>query len=272
MKFSLTAVLFSLFSLTSAYDWTYGNITLYHSESAYCSPSTYLTREYKEPLEGFIPTYAISDTNHDTHGYIGYQPSSQSITVSFRGSESISNWLSNLDAVLTDYPNCSACKVHKGFYAAEQEVFPEIKSEVDKLIQKYPDYQVLVTGHSLGAALATLTALDLSLSGIKNIRMFNYGSPRVGNTAYADFYATIVKDRNRVTHHKDIVPHSPMHERFTHISGEHYEPDNTITLLDCSGNEDPLCSYQWSLTSINDHLYYLGLNMGEGTSECDSIL
>lgn len=267
---ALTVIFF--LPLATAYDWFYGNITLYHSESTYCDPDSYLGREYAGPLSGFVTTHSITDDQHDTHGYIGYQPLTQSIAVAFRGSESVSNWLSDLDAVLTDYPRCSGCKVHKGFYSAEQAVFPQVKYEVDRLLEKYPDYQVLVTGHSLGAALATLTAADLRLSGIDNIRLFNYGSPRVGNTAFADYYAAVVEDRNRVTHHKDIVPHTPMHERFTHISGEHYEPDDAVTLVTCEGNEDPNCSYQWHITSIDDHMYYLGLVMGESSKGCSQVL
>ncbi len=250
-----------LLATANAYDWTYGNLTLVHSENTYCSPSTYLTRTYTGLLKGFVPTYIIEDLAHDTHGYIGYHAGQKAIYVAFRGSESFENWLSDLDAVLTTYPKCSGCEVHKGFYTAEQAVIKQVSTEVHRLLSLYPSYQVLVTGHSLGASLSTLTAIDLN---IPTVRLFNYGSPRVGNTAFANYYETIVKDRNRVTHHKDIVPHVPMHERFTHISGEYYEPDNKIDLVKCTGQEDPTCSYQWSITSIDDHLYYLGTTMGQG--------
>jgi predicted lipase len=210
------------------------------------------------------------DNDHDTHGYIGYTESQKAIYVTFRGSESIQNWISNLDAILTSYPLCNGCEVHKGFYTAEQAVFPAVLSQVNALTAKYPSYSVIVTGHSLGAALATLTAMDLLANKVKNVRLFNYGSPRVGNTDFATYTSTVLVDRNRVTHHKDMVPHAPMHERFTHISGEFYEPDDTITLNTCSGFEDPNCSYQWHITSIDDHLWYLGVTLGTGG--CAAIL
>ncbi len=198
----VTIVLACLAAQASAFDWTMGNLTLWHSQSTYCSPSTYMTRTYKGLLSGFVPTYAINDSAHDTHGYIGYNTAQQAIYVAFRGSESIQNWISDLDAILTTYPLCSNCEVHKGFYTAEQASYANILSQVKSLRSKYPTYQVVVTGHSLGAALATLTSIDLIHSGISNVRMFNYGSPRVGNTAFANYYQTIVGDRNRVTHHK----------------------------------------------------------------------
>lgn len=271
MKRILAACVSLLLSTVHGFDWLHGNLTLYHSESAYCDPDSYMSRTYKPPLDGFIPTYAISDLSYDTHGYIGYQPNNKAITVVYRGSESFQNWLSDLDAVLTRYPLCDNCEVHKGFYGAEQVVVPNVISEVWRLQKKYPEYNVYVTGHSLGAAIATLTAADLSHMGVKNVKLFNYGSPRVGNTAFADFYPSIVDSVSRVTHHKDIVPHVPMHERFTHIAGEYYEADDSLNVVECQGEEDKKCSYQWHITSISDHLYYLGLNMGEGKSECAQL-
>jgi predicted lipase len=191
-------------------------------------------------------------------------PSQSSIFVVFRGSTSITDWVNNLDAVLTTYPKCSGCEVHKGFYDAQQSVWPQILDQVQALRAKFPAYTTVVTGHSLGAAMATLTTLELLDKGVNNIRMFNFGSPRVGNTNFASYASTKMVDRHRNTHHKDMVPHVPMHERFTHISGEYYEDD--AGLHECSGYEDPNCSYQWHITSIDDHMHYLGLYVG-----CDAV-
>lgn len=191
-------------------------------------------------------------------------PSQKSIYVAFRGSTSISDWVNNLDAILTTYPKCSGCEVHKGFYKAQQSVINYITDYVQALRAKFPTYEVVVTGHSLGAAMATLTTLDFMDKGISPIRMFHFGSPRVGNTKFAEYASSKIGDRNRNTHYKDMVPHVPMHERFTHISGEWYE-DNS-GLHKCSGYEDPNCSYQWHVTSIDDHMHYLGLYVG-----CDAV-
>jgi len=62
--FTLFCVLNNL--VESAFDWPTGNITLYHSESAYCDPSSFLTRKYKGVLSGFVPVYDINDPKHDT--------------------------------------------------------------------------------------------------------------------------------------------------------------------------------------------------------------
>lgn len=268
LKLSLLFV-FAPAVVSAAYDWTYGNITLMHSESAYCDYNNYMTKSYKGLLADFVPTYSIYDPSHDTHGYIGYSSSQQAIYVAFRGSESVQNWIDNLDVVLTPYPLCSGCNVHKGFYEAEQSSIAVIIKEVKSLKSKYPSYPVILTGHSLGAALATLTTMDLMVNGVTPVRMFNYGSPRVGDDAFAAYVSARIVDRYRVTHHKDMVPHSPMHERFTHISGEYYQPADAVQLQACTGYEDPNCSYQWHITSIDDHLLYLGVVMGE--SGCSAM-
>jgi predicted lipase len=57
----------------------------------------------------------------------------------------------------------------------------------------------------LGAALATLTAFDLMNSGISNVKLFNYGSPRVGNTKFADWASSGKLKITRSTHYKVIL-------------------------------------------------------------------
>ena len=63
----------------------------------------------KGPTDGFIVTNII-DNLRDTEGYIGYLPSDKSIYVVFRGSISIRNWLTDLNALKTPYltfPECN---------------------------------------------------------------------------------------------------------------------------------------------------------------------
>lgn len=260
--------LLSLFGVSlAAFDMEFGTYALWHSESTYCDPESYLTREQKGKLAGFVPVYSFNDTKHETRGYIGYTESQKTIYIAFQGTDSVKNWVSNLDAVTTSYPHCDGCTVHKGFYKAEQVVINDIFEQVRSLRNRFPDYSILVTGHSLGGALATLCATDLVSSGVSNVRVFNFGSPRVGNTAFAA-YAQELYEHYRVTHHKDMVLHVPMHERFTHLNGEFYESGDGVPVqfVECTSTtkhpEDKNCSYQWHITSISDHLWYMGMTMG----------
>ncbi len=197
----LSVLLVSAEALGSSYDFVHGNASLWHSIIPYCDTNSYLTRSYIGYSSSFLPTAKIEDKSRSTYGYVGVQPNINSIFVTFRGSEDLNNWITNLDAVTTSYPGCSKCDVHKGFYVAEQSVFPGILSAVKALKTQYPSFTVIATGHSLGAALATLTALDLSASGISPVKLFNYGSPRVGNTAFSNWASTKVAI-TRSTHYK----------------------------------------------------------------------
>lgn len=105
----------------------------------------------------------------------------------FRGSESIRNWITNLSADKTPYttfPACANCQVHSGFYSATKSVYPDVLNEVKRLRALYPTYAIKTTGHSLGGALAQLTAMELLNSGYA-VSMINFGQPRVGEVNYA---------------------------------------------------------------------------------------
>jgi acetyl esterase/lipase len=64
--------------------------------------------------------------------------------------------------------------VHQGFYSTEQALIQDVLAAVSELQLKYPTYNVRVTGHSLGAAVALLTALDLLQNDIP-ATMYNIG-------------------------------------------------------------------------------------------------
>ena len=54
VKISLFFILWSFFimlGLAIEFDWQTANVSLYHAESAYCDPTSYLTRQYKGILK-----------------------------------------------------------------------------------------------------------------------------------------------------------------------------------------------------------------------------
>jgi predicted lipase len=215
----------------------------------------------------------IYNWSDDTEGFIGYLPSDNSIYVAFRGSEDLRNWFTNLSIdkeKYTSFPDCD-CQVHSGFYSAEQKVLPDVLAEVARLKNLYPSASVKTTGHSLGAAMALLTGLDLIKAGYK-VGMYNFGQPRVGNQKFSNYVLTLWPEHWRVIHHQDIVPHNPSSGilmDYWHTCTERYE-DKDGSMKACTNTcEDPTCAAQWEpwRLSIDDHLVYLGMCMGTG---CDS--
>lgn len=250
---------------TSSYNADQAEKSLWLSAAAYCGKSAYKTHSFKGPTAGFVVTSVISDAASDTEGYVGYLPSDKSIYVVFRGSSSTRNWITNLDAFKTayaTYPECN-CQVHKGFYNAEQKVIGGIISEVEKLKSLYSSYAVKVTGHSLGAALAQLTSMDLLKAGFANT-VYNFGQPRTGDQTYAAF-ATGKIDTWRVTHNQDIVPHLPATTvmEFYHVCREQFEDASGAVRTCDTSCEDKTCADQYPIakTNVDDHLTYLGLSV-----------
>lgn len=50
--------------------------------------------------------------------------------------------------------------MHLGFYEAFRSVAKDTYDVVQKLFSKYPQAKMTVTGHSLGAALSTISAIE----------------------------------------------------------------------------------------------------------------
>lgn len=58
-------------------------------------------------------------------------------------------------------------QVHHGFYSAYHNttVRPGILDAIDRAKELYGDLQIMVTGHSMGGAMASFCALDLVVCG-----------------------------------------------------------------------------------------------------------
>eukprot|EP00981_Chlorochromonas_danica_P007189 scaffold1594_cov171-Ochromonas_danica.AAC.24 len=225
------------------FDWLVANTSLWLSAATYCDVSTYLTRSYLGYSGGFIPYYEINNLERDVQvsdlavfsvkksiyvgvslskGFIGVMPAQNTIYIAFRGSTSVIDWLNNLDFNLTTYPisSCTGCEVNEGFLLSEQSIIASLAQNLTGLVALYSNPKIVVTGHSLGGALATLTVVDLLIAGFTNIELMNFGSPKVGNLAFAEFASNLIGNRYRVTRYQDIVPNFPDDSQYVHISGE----------------------------------------------------
>lgn len=91
----------------------------------------------------------------------------------FRGSSGhLDNWMTNMDATARPWP--TGGKVHGGFKQALLGFWPQILA-----VLRRTGVPVFYTGHSLGAALATLAA---SLRPPR--ALYTFGSPRVGDRRF----------------------------------------------------------------------------------------
>lgn len=158
---------------------------------------------------------------HDTNGYVGFD-GEKSIWASFAGTDplSIRSWLDDLNfPKTTDHPACSDCKVHEGFLESWNEVKAQVISLIKTLLSAHPKAKVHITGHSLGAAIATLALVDLidTFGSSKIATVYNFGSPRVGNTNFSEFTDSLDVQLYRTTHGHDPVPHLPPEDFIVHF-------------------------------------------------------
>ncbi|GAA0139597.1 hydrolase [Lithospermum erythrorhizon] len=232
--------------------------------------------------KGFEMIELIVDVRHCLQAFVGVAKNLNATVIAFRGTQesSLQNWVSDLYWKQLDlkYPGMDDAMVHQGFYTAYHNTTlrPAILSAIQRVKELYGDIQVMVTGHSMGGAMAAFCGLDLTVNlGIPNIQVTTLGQPRIGNAAFASCYSRLVPNTIRVTNNHDIVPHLPPY--YTHFPQKtyHHFPREVWLynigigsfvlrvekLCDDSG-EDPSCSRSVSGNSITDHLEYYGVRLG----------
>ncbi len=123
-------------------------------------------------------------------------------------------------------------RVHAGFEAALDKVWGDMAAHLHAIRQQAGNrLKIWFTGHSLGAALATLAADRYGdAQGV-----YTYGSPRVGNAAFRQDYTP---NTFRFVHNNDIVPMVPPPMHYQHVGQLKY--------IDSSGHvhDNPSTWYQ----------------------------
>ncbi|WP_255020225.1 lipase family protein [Cyanobium sp. WKJ7-Wakatipu] len=126
------------------------------------------------------------------------------VLVCFRGTESTADWLSNLK-VIPKAVNELGSSVHAGFW----EQFEALRPQLERLISPHRQLPLLVTGHSLGGAIAALAAASWAASS--NLRaLYTYGQPAVARDRALDQLAEALGGHyHRLVNDSDIVPRVP---------------------------------------------------------------
>ncbi|KAL5702085.1 Phospholipase A1-Igamma1 [Ranunculus cassubicifolius] len=146
------------------------------------------------------------------------------ITISWRGTVTRLEWIADLmdylrpissdnipcpDPTVKDQ-NCGVSK-----YSAREQILTEIR----RLIHMYPNEElsITVTGHSLGSALAILSAYDIVETGLNItdegqavlVTVFSFSGPRVGNVRFRNRLEGLGVKVLRVVNIHDKVPQVP---------------------------------------------------------------
>jgi lipase (class 3) len=127
-------------------------------------------------------------------------------------------------------------KVHSGFAIEHKKTAYQILAEVERLMDEYSSTNVVLVrfhycnplprrrhtylffpghypqiGHSLGGAIAELDTLFMTLNLPEDTTILGvtFGTPRVGNTAWATFFDSQVSNFTRINNKRDPVPVVP---------------------------------------------------------------
>lgn len=160
-------------------------------------------------------------TDGDVYTWIQYN----TFYICFRGTSTPHDILIDLTCTLTPlFPAENASiRIHNGFHTQFRALFPGIRREFNAAHQAGRIQKCLCTGHSLGAALATITAGMLAKE-YSNIQMVchTFGSPRVGNTAFARWFSNYVSDSIRVANYRDPIPLCSIFCSYQHVGNAIY--------------------------------------------------
>lgn len=143
------------------------------------------------------------------------------IYVVFRGTKTISEWISDAEFAQVPYaPVSSGGLTEQGFSAVYATIGSAIVAEVNTLAQSNGFTTLYVTGHSLGASLATLAAPDLArATSFASPVLYNFASPRTGDPTFASLVDALPTSW-RVVNTNDEVPKLPPAVAFVIENGQ----------------------------------------------------
>lgn len=125
--------------------------------------------------------------------------------ICFKGSGSTEDWIDNFTFVRRPFFADNETYVHAGFAAQ----YADVRNHVNAIA--ITEHNIIVCGHSLGGAIATLCAYDLKMHfPYKSIYCITCGSPRVGNIDFKIRFDEIFAGKSfRVVNGDDIVAKVP---------------------------------------------------------------
>ncbi|XP_021964274.1 lipase [Folsomia candida] len=191
----------------------------------------------------------------NTLAFIAVNKKLKEIVVTFRGTLNMANVVIDL--------HHSIVSIDAGSTVLERGKMEKL----GKFLQEEDDYEVVLAGHSLGAAVASVTLFRLKeeiqlpwdFPTPKSYSYFGYGTPRVGNQAYADYWNGQEMQLTRVVNKADFAAHAPSSlAGYVHHGNELWiMPSGEEKVCSKTVYEDEKCANSVaSMANLPDHLQY----------------
>jgi len=180
---------------------------------------------YLTAQDALIPTkgasnrkLGIDQAKRVFYGFVAQSKKSPtSYVAAVRGTEGMIEWVIDADFVPIPHPRYPGARVEQGFWGIYQTMsladpatgvttFQHAAEGVEKLVG---NCTIVVTGHSLGSALATYFVEDLAERLGANATACLFASPRTGDSVWAGIFDQNVKQYDLFNYILDLVPHVP---------------------------------------------------------------
>eukprot|EP00930_Biecheleria_cincta_P046040 TRINITY_DN31749_c0_g1_i1.p1 TRINITY_DN31749_c0_g1~~TRINITY_DN31749_c0_g1_i1.p1 ORF type:complete len:704 (+),score=85.98 TRINITY_DN31749_c0_g1_i1:75-2114(+) len=231
--------------------------------------------------------YFLNDDEENVHARVYKSQSARVAVVSFRGTQtgSIQNWEIDSDILMRPVelgapgpwkPTAPAsANVHDGFYVELQRVLPHVKKWVEGYIEGThgvygipADWKLIFTGHSLGAALATLAATLAEVQGWsrKPDAVLAFGSPRLADAALGEWWESrgLCDKFMRIAVYNDVITWMPLMEPYKVADTFAYCLENPASCLKqlADGPKNLHPSNRWAHVCPNNELLVPGAMKG----------
>uniref|UniRef100_A0AC35UC31 Lipase_3 domain-containing protein n=1 Tax=Rhabditophanes sp. KR3021 TaxID=114890 RepID=A0AC35UC31_9BILA len=185
--------------------------------------------------------------------------------IAFRGTEKFDQYLEQLKASFQnpqDYTESGVAhgKISSYYLRAGDMTYDNFLSA--SIAANPLQQNIIITGHSLGGALAIMTGLNLLKRNLvlpDNLKVITFGEPRIGDYEFAQYVQSRLNYLFRVVHYHDIIPHFPActsngngckeipSEPYHHSTEIWYGSEKTMKkgeyqVCDTNNGEDPNCS------------------------------
>lgn len=185
----------------------------------------------------------------------GPGPLENGCVVSVRGSEDIGNFVKDIEVTYDSMSDtCEGCKAEHGFHSVWHEIDTAVIESLSDIGCVPGGDPIFITGHSLGAAVATVATLELKVKGFDVRASYLFESPRVGNEEFAEFFDSQFngKDVWRITHRADPVPDTPAGFHYTHTGQEvYFDKDDEYHV--CASWQDCKQYKPFIMLDVGDH-------------------
>ncbi|KAK6740410.1 hypothetical protein RB195_008709 [Necator americanus] len=211
-------------------------------------------------------TYANCTGN--CSGFTAVIHEKKAIVLSFRGTTDMQQLFAEIkDSTFKEWSNWThGGRVSKYFSDAFLSLWEGgMEKDFENLTTYYQNYEIWVTGHSLGGALATLAASVVAGKHNRtNVKLVTFGQPRVGDETFAKKHNEMVNFSYRVIYWSDVVPTVPCYfvQGFRHQGIEVFYSDMDSTTNSkhtvCKRGENYGCSGFMLYRTVRHHVNYFG--------------